>query len=149
MGKESLKVWTAGHRGKLLLPLLWIYHQLNSYWKHSFHLKIIQQVPLPPFPVYVFAYCRHIERSPFVQRFFFEKFQTCKNCKTKTMNNHIPFTQNQLLTFETCLYLSVCLFLPLCLSVFPFLSLDAGQGKSQNWGFKQILLYTLCLLICL
>ena len=51
--------------------------------------------------------------------------------------------------YSTLSQLSVCLFLPLCLSVFPFLSLDAGQGKSQNWDFKQILLYTLCLLICL
>ena len=58
----------------------------------------------------LFCLLQAYEQSPFVHRFFFEKFQTCKNCKTNTMNNHIPLTQNQLLTFATCLYPSVCLY---------------------------------------
>ena len=53
---------------------------------------------------------------------FFEKFQACKNCKTSTMNNHIPFTQNQLLTFVLCLSPFLSFSLPFFLSFLFFLN---------------------------
>lgn len=93
-----------------------------------------------------------LKETHFSVNVFFEKFQAYKSCKTSTMNVHMPFAHNQLLTFALCclsvsvclsvsLYISLCLSLSLSLSIYKYP--EPFESYLQMSWYFMILLNTL------